>query len=66
MNLGEYLTINDVCTELRIHRSTLAAWRKSGRGPRCLKLPNGQIRIPREFLLELLGKLESHGTEDDA
>lgn len=41
------LTIADVCTDLGISRSTFYEWRAKGRGPRCIKLPNGDIRINR-------------------
>ena len=39
------LKIEDVCNELGISRSTFYEWRSKGRAPRCLKLPNGEIRI---------------------
>lgn len=41
------LTITDVCTDLGISRSTFYEWRTKGRAPRCIKLPNGDIRINR-------------------
>jgi len=41
------LTIPDVCADLGISRSTFYEWRAKGRGPRCIKLPNGDIRINR-------------------
>ena len=41
------LTIADICTDLGISRSTFYEWRAKGRGPRCIKLPNGDIRINR-------------------
>lgn len=39
------LTVKDVCTDLGIARSTFYEWRAKGRAPRCLKLPNGDLRI---------------------
>ena len=39
------LTIPQLCNELGISRSTFYEWRAKGRAPRCLKLPNGEIRI---------------------
>ncbi|SES20555.1 helix-turn-helix transcriptional regulator [Actinokineospora terrae] len=39
------LTIAQVCDDLDISRSTFYEWRAKGRAPRCLKLPNGEIRI---------------------
>ncbi len=39
------LTIADICADLGISRSTFYEWRAKGRGPRCIKLPNGDIRV---------------------
>jgi predicted DNA-binding transcriptional regulator AlpA len=39
------LSIADVCADLGISRSTFYEWRAKGRAPRCIKLPNGEIRI---------------------
>lgn len=39
------LTIAEVCDDLGISRSTFYEWRAKGRAPRCIKLPNGEIRI---------------------
>jgi predicted DNA-binding transcriptional regulator AlpA len=44
------LTIKDVMTELAVPRSTFYRWRQLGVGPRCIKLPNGDIRIRRADL----------------
>jgi excisionase family DNA binding protein len=46
----EKLTITEVCTELKITRSTFYDWRAKGRAPRCNKLPNGEVRIVRRDL----------------
>lgn len=43
----KHLTIADVCDELDVARSTFYDWRAKGRAPRCLKLPNGELRIRR-------------------
>lgn len=43
----EYLTIAEVCEELGVARSTFDDWRVKGRAPRCIKLPNGKLRIRR-------------------
>ena len=40
----------EVCAELRIARSTFYEWRAKHRGPRCIKLPNGDLRIRRSEL----------------
>ena len=48
---GEHhLTIPEICTELSISRSTFYDWRAAKKAPRCIKLPNGSIRIRREDL----------------
>ncbi|MEV8637350.1 helix-turn-helix domain-containing protein [Streptosporangium sp. NPDC051023] len=44
---GKPLTVAEFCTELGISRSTFYDWRAKGRAPRCLKLPNGDLRIRR-------------------
>lgn len=41
------LTVAEFCAELGIARSTFSDWRVKGTGPRCIKLPNGEIRIRR-------------------
>ena len=52
------LTIAQLCTELGISRSTFYEWRTKGRAPRCIKLPNGQIRIRRAEFDRWLESLE--------
>jgi predicted DNA-binding transcriptional regulator AlpA len=46
----EKLTLAELCAELKIQRSTFYDWRAKGRAPRCLKLPNGEIRVTRRDL----------------
>lgn len=46
----EKLTIRELCVELKISRSTFYDWRAKGRAPRCIKLPNGDLRIRRRDL----------------
>ena len=41
------LTIAQLCNELGISRSTFYEWRAKGRAPRCIKLPNGELRYTR-------------------
>lgn len=54
---GEHLTIPEVCAELKVSRSTFYDWRAKGRAPRCLRLPNGDLRIRRA---DLEAWLEDH------
>lgn len=53
-----HLTIADVCAELGIARSTFYDWRAARKAPRCIKLPNGDIRIRRIDLESWLQSLE--------
>ncbi|WP_367135865.1 helix-turn-helix transcriptional regulator [Saccharothrix sp. HUAS TT1] len=39
------LTVADVCADLEISRSTFYDWRAKKRGPKCIRLPNGELRI---------------------
>ncbi len=43
-----HLTVEEICAALDIARSTFDEWRAKGRAPRCLKLPNGKLRIRRD------------------
>ncbi|MFI2633188.1 helix-turn-helix transcriptional regulator [Streptomyces collinus] len=44
------LTLAELCEELAISRSTFYDWRAKRRAPRCIKLPNGDLRIRRSDL----------------
>jgi excisionase family DNA binding protein len=55
---NERLTIAELCAELAISRSTFYDWRAKGKAPRCIKLPNGEIRIRRAELDRWLDSLE--------
>ena len=50
------LTITEVCAILRdddgrpLSRATFYRWRATGKAPRCLKLPNGQVRVRQSAL----------------
>ncbi|MFE4662181.1 helix-turn-helix transcriptional regulator [Streptomyces hydrogenans] len=46
----EKLTVDELCEELRISRSTFYDWRQKGRAPQCVKLPNGSLRVRRSDL----------------
>ncbi len=52
------LTLAEVCAELRISRSTFYDWRAKGRAPRCIKLPNGGLRVRRVELERWLDSRE--------
>ena len=42
-----HLTVAETCEELGVARSTFYDWRAKGRAPRCIKLPDGDLRIRR-------------------
>jgi excisionase family DNA binding protein len=44
------LTIAEVCTELKVSRSTFYYWRQTGKAPRCIVLPNREVRVRRADL----------------
>ncbi|MFD8562132.1 helix-turn-helix transcriptional regulator [Streptosporangium canum] len=52
------LTLAEFCEELQISRRTFYDWRVKGRAPRCLKLPNGDLRIRRADFEQWLNALE--------
>jgi hypothetical protein len=43
-------TVMEVRDELRVARSTFYEWRMKRRGPKCIKLPNGELRVRRTDL----------------
>jgi len=47
INPNEKLTISELCAELKVSRSTFYDWRQKRRGPRCIRLPNGDLRVRR-------------------
>ncbi|GAB2918980.1 helix-turn-helix domain-containing protein [Nonomuraea fastidiosa] len=49
----QWLTVEEVCEELRISRRSWDRWRSRGTGPRAKRLAgNGPIRIRRDWLDE--------------
>lgn len=44
---ANWLTISEFCEEMGISRSTFDDWRAKERAPKCLRLPNGSLRIRR-------------------
>ncbi|MEW1545316.1 helix-turn-helix transcriptional regulator [Streptomyces tsukubensis] len=41
------LTIDEILDDLKVAPSTFHRWRRLGKGPRSIKLPNGDVRIRR-------------------
>ena len=59
----ELLTIPEVCVELGtsekpLSRATFNRWRATGKGPRCVKLPNGSVRVKRSALQTFIDSCE--------
>ncbi|MGK3203223.1 helix-turn-helix transcriptional regulator [Amycolatopsis sp. MEPSY49] len=54
----QHLTIAELCAELAVARSTFYEWRAKKRAPRCIKLPNGELRIRRADLESWLDNCE--------
>lgn len=44
---GDKLSVADICADLGISRRTFYEWRAKGKAPRCIPLPNGELRIRR-------------------
>ncbi len=55
-----HLTLAELCDELGVARSTFYDWRAKGAAPRCMKLPNGELRIRRVDLDTWLTTLEDN------
>jgi excisionase family DNA binding protein len=56
---NEKLTVSELCAELKISRSTFYEWRQKNRGPRCIRLPNGELRIRRHDMDAWLSSQET-------
>ena len=57
------LTLNEVLDELGdgekpLPKSTFYDWKSKGRAPRCIRLPNGKLRIRESELRRWLTELE--------
>lgn len=63
MSRDDLLTIAEVCAELGteekpLSRATFYRWRATGKGPKCLKLPNGSVRVKRSSLEAFIDSCE--------
>ena len=54
----QLLTITEVIAEIGVPRATFYRWRQLRKGPRSIKLPNGDVRIRRSDLERWLTSLE--------
>ncbi|SDO94326.1 transcriptional regulator, AlpA family [Actinopolyspora xinjiangensis] len=57
---GNWMTVAEFCEELGIARSTFDLWRAKGTAPRCIRLPNGSLRIRRTDFDTWLDTLEDN------
>ncbi|MCO1581201.1 helix-turn-helix domain-containing protein [Crossiella sp. SN42] len=57
----KFLTVPEVCASLGVARSTFYDWRAKKRGPRCVKLPNGDLRIRLDDYEQWLESLAEKG-----
>ncbi|WP_433868444.1 helix-turn-helix transcriptional regulator [Saccharopolyspora sp. CA-218241] len=55
---GTWMTVTEFCAEMAISRSTFDDWRAKGRSPKCIRLPNGSLRIKRADFENWLTDLE--------
>jgi predicted DNA-binding transcriptional regulator AlpA len=50
VSTGRQLKVEAVCEELDITPRTFYEWRAKNKAPRCIKLPNGKLRVRRADL----------------
>lgn len=58
VKINPWMTIADVCEDLGVARSSLDDWRRNGRGPTFVRLPNGSLRIRTDRYAAWLETLE--------
>ncbi|MFC4034067.1 helix-turn-helix transcriptional regulator [Streptomyces polygonati] len=54
------MKLPEVLDELGMSRAAFYRLRARGRAPRCIKLPNGQLRVRRDDLDKWLEQYEEH------
>jgi predicted DNA-binding transcriptional regulator AlpA len=52
------LSVDEVCAELNIARSTWNDWRAKRKAPKCVRLPNSSLRVRRSELDRWLTQCE--------
>jgi excisionase family DNA binding protein len=55
---ARHLTVDEVCEDLGVAKSTFYDWRAKRKAPPCVKLPNGGLRIRRDDYERWLETLE--------
>lgn len=61
VNETKHMNIVEICAELGVARRTFYDWRAKGRAPKCIKLPNGDLRVHRDEFDRWLESLEDEG-----
>lgn len=54
----QWMTVAQVLEDLGVARSTWNRWLVTGKGPRVVRLPNGQLRIKRVWFEAWINDLE--------
>ena len=54
----ELLTINETIRAMKVTRATFYRWRATGKGPKCLKLPSGAVRVRNSELERFLASCD--------
>ncbi len=58
LRADQLMSVADMCAELGgLSRRTFYRWRELGTGPRCLKIPNGELRVWRSEFVDWLESL---------
>ena len=57
----KWLSVAEVCEFLGISKSTFYKWRQIGEAPESRRLPNGDLRIREDWLVEFLMSLPEGG-----
>ena len=55
---SEWLTVEEVCAELKISSRTFYRWRAQGTGPRSKRIAGGGVRVRRNWLDDWLDEPE--------
>ena len=58
VNPNKLLKLPEVLEELDVSPDTFYKWRSTGSAPKCIKLPNGQLRVRRHNLDAWLAERE--------
>ena len=63
--LPSFFTTKGLAELLNSSPRTIEDWRRKNRGPNYIKLPTGQVRYPRDSVLQFIGTLLSQKPLDE-